>query len=121
MPLLKGLSFPLMFNKRGSLSTTTGVDKIKENIKAIVLTSMGERLMNPGVGSLGYKELFRNIDPMESSMLKHQIRLGVEAGESRVTVLDVDVQQPDLDGQLLVNMTFKIDTSNEFENLTFYL
>lgn len=121
MPLLKGLSFPLKFNKRGSLSTTTSVDKIKENIKALILTAAGERLMSPRLGTVGYEHLFRNIDPLEIGLIKHQIRMGVEAGESRVTVVDVEVAQPEVDGQLQIHMTFKIDTSNEFENLTFYL
>jgi len=121
MPLLKGLSFPLRFNSRGSLRTSEGVDKIKENIRAIVLTSIGERLMNPSVGSLGHQALFRNLDFSESQLLKHRIRMGVEAGESRVSVLDVELAQPDIDGQLIVNMTIKLDTSTEFENLTFYL
>jgi len=121
MPILKGLSFPLTFSRRGALSTSTGVDKIKENIKAIVLTSLGDRLMNPHIGSVGYHYLFRSIEESERSFLKHQIRQGVESGEGRVTVLDVVVEQPNREGELLISMEFKIDTSNEFENITFYI
>ena len=121
MPRLKGLSFPLQFNKRGSLSVTTGVDKIKENIRAIVLTSVGERVMNPHIGSVGYQYLFRNLETSEKSILKHQIREGIERGEGRITVLVVNVDQPDQEGQLQISMEFRIDTSNEFENLTFFV
>ena len=121
MPLLKGISFPLKFNKRGSLSVTEGMDKIKENIKAIIITGVGERVMNPSVGALGYKELFRNMDAAEVALLKYQLRLGIEAGEGRVTILDIEVSQPQREGQLAVDLTFKIDTSNEFENSVIYL
>lgn len=121
MPILKGFSFPLTFNKRGSFSLTEGVDKIKENISAIILTALGERVMNPSVGSLGYREMFRNVGSAELSLLKHRLRLGIEAGEGRVTVLDIDISQPTQEGQLVVDLSFKIDTSNEFENLVIYL
>ena len=71
MAILKGLSFPLKFSSRGSFATTSGMDKIKENIRALVLTSVGERVMNPNIGTM--------------------------------------------------DVSFKIDTSNEYENLVFYI
>ena len=121
MPALKGLSFPLKFTPRGSLGTSDGVDKIKENIKAIALTSVGERLMNPTVGTLGYTHLFRNRDSGQASLIKHQLRLGIEAGEDRVTILDINITQPQRDGQLKVDLSFQINTSTEFDNLTFFI
>jgi len=119
MAKLKGLTFPLKFSPRGSLSTTEGVDKIKENIKAIVLTAINERVMNPGVGAMGYEYLMRNLTSQEASVLKHQLRLGIEAGESRIVVLDINLSKPEQDGQLLVTLTFKLDSSTEYEDLTF--
>lgn len=121
MANLKGLSFPLKINKRGGFGVSTGVEKIKDNLKALILTGLGERVMNPSVGSMGYAHLFNNLGYSELSILKHRIRTGIEAGESRVTVLDLDIQQPNQEGELLIHMTFRIDSSNEFEDLTFYL
>ena len=119
MASLKGLSFPLKFSGRGSLSTTTGVDKIKENIKAIVLTSLGERFMNPSVGTMGISSVFQNMSDGQESLLKHHIKLGVETGESRVSILDLTLKQDTPDGVLLVDMVFKINTETEYETLTF--
>ena len=121
MPSLKGLSFPLKFTPRGSLGTSDGVIKIKENIKAIALTAIGERLMSPSVGTLGYTHLFRNINSGQASLLKHQLRLGIEAGEDRVTILDIDITQPKRDGKLKVDLTFQINTSTEYDNLTLFI
>jgi phage baseplate assembly protein W len=121
MPKLKGLSFPIKFSPRGSLTTSEGVDKIKENIKAIALTSLGERLMSPNVGTMGYTHLFRNMGEGELGLLKHHLRLGIEAGENRVTILDVNISRPEQDGQLLVSLSFQIITSTEFDNLSFYI
>lgn len=121
MAKLKGLSFPLKFSPRGSLSTSEGIDKVKENIKAIVLTAVNERVMNPSIGAMGYEYLMRNLTPQETSILKHELRLGIEAGEGRVVVLDINISQPELDGQLQISLTFKLDSSTEYEDLTFFV
>lgn len=121
MSKLKGLSFPIKFSPRGSLSTTTGIDKIKENIKAIVLTALNERVMNPGIGAMGYQYLMRNLTDQERSILKHEMRLGIEAGESRIVVLDIKIDQPSIDGKLLISLTFKLDNSTEYEDLSFFV
>lgn len=117
MAILKGLSFPLRMSPRGSFVESTGIEKIKDNIKAIILTSMGERVMSPNVGSLGYLYLFKSINSSNGEELKNYIRTGVELSESRVSVVSVDLF-PENNGKLLINMTFKIDTSTEFHDLS---
>lgn len=119
MATLKGLSFPLKFSGRGSFSTSAGVDKIKQNIQAIVLTSVGERIMNPVIGTLGITSVFQNMSEGQKSLLKHHIKLGIETGESRVSILDLTLKQDTPDGVLLVDMVFMIDTDTEYQNLTF--
>ena len=121
MAILKGLSFPLNFSSRGSFSTTSGMDKIKENIRALVLTSVGERVMNPNIGTMGKSHVFRNIDAQRLSLMKHHIKTGIELGDRRGVVLDLQLSQTDQDGKVLVDVSFKIDTSNEYENLVFYI
>jgi|15BtaG_2_1085339.scaffolds.fasta_scaffold03494_2 uncharacterized protein len=117
MAILKGLSFPLRIGPRGSFIESTGIDKIKDNIKAIILTSMGERVMSPNVGSLGYLYLFKSIDSQSGQELQNYIRTGVELSESRVSVISVDLTPTDK-GKLLINMTFKIDTGTEYHDLS---
>lgn len=117
MAILKGLSFPLRIGPRGSFIESTGIDKIKDNIKAIILTSMGERVMSPNVGSLGYLYLFKSIDSQGGQELQNYIRTGVELSESRVSVISVDLNPTDK-GKLLINMTFKIDTGTEYHDLS---
>ena len=121
MAELHGLSFPLRFGGRGSLATSDGIDKIKENIKAIVLANLGERVMNPTVGTMVYHQMFKNITEQQQSLLDHQLRMGIEAGETRVTVVDIDIIKPEQDGQLMIDLTFKLDTETEFENLVLYI
>ena len=107
MATLKGLSFPLRFTKRGALAVTTGIDKIKENIRAIVLTTVGERLMRPNVGTLGQTAVFQNMDEGQISTLSFHLKSG----------MDLDISQQDQDGRLVVNIMFKLDTQTEYEDL----
>ena len=119
MAELKGFSFPLRFSNLGSFSLSTGVDKIKENIRAIVLTSMGDRIMNPDIGTLGRLSVFQSMSASQLNLLKHHLKTGIEAGETRISVLDIQVTQTTQDGELLVDLTFKLDTETEYENLVF--
>jgi phage baseplate assembly protein W len=121
MAELNGLSFPLRFSSLGSLATTKGVDKVKENIHAIVLTCVGERVMNPNVGTLARNQIFRNIDEDMLSTLTHHLRTGIEAGDQRVIVLDVNIERTDKDGKLLVDVMFKLDSQSEYDNVVVYL
>ncbi len=119
MAELQGLSFPLRFTARGGLSVSSGLDKIKENIKAIVITTAGERVMRPSVGTLGQTAVFQNLDEGQLSTLSYHLKNGIEAGDNRVVVLDLNIQQVDQDGRLLVDIMFKLDTQTEYENLVF--
>lgn len=121
MPSLKGMSFPIKFTPRGSLQMTEGLDKIKENIKAIAITAVGERVMNPNVGTMGYTQLFRNVDESNISLMKHYMRTGIENGENRVTILDVIVDKGKTSESLYVNISFRVEATNEFDNLTFFM
>tara|TARA_R110000824_G_scaffold75003_4_gene190523 strand:- start:2114 stop:2485 length:372 start_codon:yes stop_codon:yes gene_type:complete len=118
MVALKGLAFPLTISSRGSFQQKTGIEKIKDNIKALILTSLGERLMSPQVGCLGYSYLFRALSSEEVSILKHHLIMGLEASETRITVVDVDVRAADREGRLLIDMTFKLDTYSDLQDVT---
>ena len=86
--IVKGISFPLEITSRGGFKRSLGVEKIKENVKNLVLTSLGERVMNPGIGTLGYMYLFRNMSYEERQLLQNQVAQGIERGEERVFVLN---------------------------------
>jgi len=121
MANLHGLSFPLRFSPRGSLSTSSGIDKIKDNIKSIVYTSYGERLMMPNFGSVGYLNLFRNTNTQSIERLKQQISSSIEVSDNRIIVLNLNISPTDVDGRLNIDMTFKLDNYNEYHDLSILL
>lgn len=115
---IKGFSFPFGFSPRGGVNESTNLDKIKANLNALVLTSIGERLMSPNVGTVGYKMLYSNMSAPEVIALKYDIKTGIEAGESRVVVVDLQVTVPDTDGRAIVDITFLLNGSYEEHLLT---
>jgi len=109
MAIINGLSFPLKINSRGGFSQSVGVEKIKENIKALILTSVGDRVMNPSIGTLGYMYLFRNMSFEERSLLETQIASSIERVETRVVITEVNIFDVSEKGELKIVVEFRVD------------
>lgn len=117
MSKLKGLSFPLRVGPRGHFIKTTGVDKIKDNIKHIVYTQLGERHMRPNFGTLGHLSLFRSSSIKDINFLKKNLIRGIELSDNRIIVASLDIKIPEEDGKMEIFLTFKLDNYTEFQDL----
>jgi len=62
-----GLDQPLTNSQFGYFNPTITTDgRIKSNLKHLLLTNKGERIMHPNFGCDIYRTLFENIDNIES-------------------------------------------------------
>ena len=68
-----------------------GQNAIKQSIKNLVLTRIGEKLFNPLVGSYVYNLLFDNIVPETTIALQTSIEDVINTYEPRVYLIDVGV------------------------------
>jgi phage baseplate assembly protein W len=118
MAELKGFAFPFRLSGRGGVVEKTGVDKVKDNMKAIILTSIGERLMSPNVGTYGYERLFKNMTDQDVGIIKYDLTRGIENGESRVTVTDIQVTTPNEYGHCLVKVEFILNATYDQYSIT---
>lgn len=118
MAELKGFAFPFRLSARGGVVEKSGVDKIKDNLSAIVLTSIGERLMSPNVGTFGYQRMFKNMSTQDIGILKYDLRRGIENGEGRVTVTDLQITTPNDYGHCLVKVEFILNSTYEQYEIT---
>lgn len=118
MAVIKGFSFPFRVSPRGGMEESTGIEKIKGNLRALVLTALGERLMSPDVGTLGYNYLFSNIDSSEFVFLKQDIKSGIERGERRVAITDVRMTQPNAGGQMLLEVDFILTSTMDQQSIS---
>jgi len=91
---VKGLTFPLRFSSKGKLDSATGQDKISDNLTAIVVTSVNQRVMRPTFGTPSEDLLFTKL--LVSSTNAQEIRLDVISSiqefEPRVTLESVSVE-----------------------------
>jgi phage baseplate assembly protein W len=117
MANLNGLSFPLRIGPRGNFIKTTGINKIKDNIKNIVYTKLGERHMSPTFGTLGHLSLLRNTSVNDLNFLKNNIIRGIEASDNRIIVVSLDITEPREDGKMELFLQFRLDNYTEYQDL----
>ena len=108
---LLGLNQPITNSNYGYFdSTVTTDERIKSNLKHLLLTNRGERVMHSNFGCDIYKTLFTNIDnidvPFET--LKDRIFDQVEMWMPYITLNYIDISIDEYDGNkihLLVEYT----------------
>jgi uncharacterized protein len=96
----KGIAFPFRIGVKGGVatSTTSSTDfqHIKESIHQIILTYMGERIMEPGFGSEVLQALFEDFNTTTKNMIEFKLREAISRWEPRVSVLSLTVSQVQL-------------------------
>jgi phage baseplate assembly protein W len=97
-----GVSLP--FNGPGVFNSTfTTKDQIKSNLVNLLLTDIGERVMNPGFGCNLQRFLFEGITDDNLDLLVENLANSISIFIPEVTVKNINVV-PDTDGNL-INLT----------------
>lgn len=117
----RGWSFPPTFSR-----LTYGVDMvsddqdIKESLRVLFETQMGERVMLPQYGTLLWQMVFRNVDTTLLTQLEEMVRQAILYWEARITVNDVTAR-PDASvaGLILINVSYTIRTTNARNNFVY--
>ena len=81
---ISGLKFPLTVNEAGRHETVEEDEKIQQNIESIANTSINERFMEPNMGTVGYRLLFRNINSTTATTIASLIQDAIVEQEPRV-------------------------------------
>lgn len=91
---IRGISFPFHINlASGSVGMTSGEEKLKQNIVQLLLTGLGERIMNRSYGT-GIRQLLHdpNNDALQA-IVQYQVGTTLGQFEPRVLLQSVDVVQ----------------------------
>jgi phage baseplate assembly protein W len=89
---LRGIAFPFRIDARsGGVAVTEGDDKLKENIKHLLLTRIGERLMLREYGGGVAQLLQENVNDGLIALARHQITRAIVRFEPRILPQDVAV------------------------------
>ena len=120
----KGWAFPLRISPSGGIALSVHGFDIDEAIKIILSTAKGERHMRPNFGCAIHDLVFAPNNATTAGLVKTYITEAIGWWEPRVELLDVIVDtDPEERNRLLINIHYKIRTTNEPRNLVypFYL
>jgi phage baseplate assembly protein W len=105
------------------VGVSAGDENIRESIWTILATSKGERVMRPTFGCGMHDLVFALNDAATVGQVKQEVFDALVAWEPRIDVLDVDVEVKGQGEVLLINIHYRVRTTNNHFNLVypFYL
>lgn len=119
----KGWSFPVALTDDGGIEISPGEKSIQEAIWIILATSPGERVMRPDFGCGIHRLVFALNDAATIGRVAQEVRVALILWEPRIDVLDVDTEVKGRGEVLLINIHYRVRSTNNFFNLVypFYL
>jgi phage baseplate assembly protein W len=119
----KGWSFPVALTHAGEIEISPGEKSIQEAIWIIIATAPGERLMRPEFGCGIHRLVFSLDDAATVGTVTEEVRLALIRWEPRIDVLGVDTEVRERGEMLLINIHYRVRSTNNFFNLVypFYL
>jgi len=124
----KGWSFPVRIEKKDSgaiteIAMAEGDEDIQQAIWIILATAPGERVMRPEFGC-GIQDLVFAVDEAATRRkVAEDVRRALVLWEPRIDVLKVDAETRERGELLLINVHYRVRSTNNFFNLVypFYL
>ena len=86
-----GAPYPIIKTPRGLLATQNGINQIKADLLALLLTNPGERVMLPEFGTPLNELIFDPNDPILTERAREMIIASINAWEPRITVEQIEV------------------------------
>jgi uncharacterized protein len=116
----RGWRFPVVPDRAGRIAFEEGEDSIEEAIEIILGTSPGERVMRPEFGC-GIWELLMEANTAQlHGRVQVQVRDALVRWEPRIDVLDVRIDSPpEQKNLLLIRIDYRVRANNAFFNLVY--
>ena len=89
---IRGIAFPFTKGTTEFPQAKTDDDIIEDNVRRVLLTRRGERVMRPESGSSLYDFVFENVDSVMVAGIGHEVRRALTQNEPRIDVIEVGVQ-----------------------------
>lgn len=119
-----GWAFPPRVDAGGAVAEAVYEDDVREAIRIILGTNLGERLMRPDFGAGLEQFVFEPVNPTTIARLQRQVREALVTWEPRIDVEEVTVTP---EGSppvvLMVELVYRVRATNARDNLVypFYL
>lgn len=118
-----GWAWPVRFAPQGrGVEMASGERDVRESLRILLSTTPGERVMQPTFGCALRTQVFEVLDASRATEIHDLVARAVLHFEPRVELIDVVVTQPDpLEGQVLVELTYRMRATNTRHNLVYPL
>jgi phage baseplate assembly protein W len=119
-----GWTFPIQVRADGCVCMSQYEQDIKEAIWIILGTAKGERVMRPDFGCGIHDFVFSVINTATLTLIENSVQEALTLWEPRIELQAVSVSTQSTDeGKLLINIDYKVRTTNNRFNLVypFYL
>ena len=117
-----GISLPIQITNTAFKQTFTTIEQVKSNIKNLLLTKKGERIMQPTFGSGLQEVLFeQNVNDFESR-IEDTINESLEQWLPYVTAEEIDIDASDElrdANRINVSVKFRIGNNTDLNEVTF--
>jgi phage baseplate assembly protein W len=114
----KGWSFPVAASG-GSIAMAESEESISQAIWIILATAQGERMMRPEFGCGIHNLVFAPNDITTRTRVTNEVREALILWEPRIDVLDVTVETKGRGELLLINVHYRVRTTNNLFNMVF--
>ena len=115
-----GIKFPPQIDPgTGRFAIAAQEQSVRESIYIILMTSRGERWLEPGFGSQMANYAFMDTSPTMLRMMSDELRELLLAQEPRINDVDVEVDPEVKNGCLLVSIQYRVAATHSRESLVF--
>ena len=115
-----GMKFPPQIDPgTGRFAVSGGTQSVRESVYLILMTSRGERWLEPRFGSQMASYAFMDTSPTMLRMLSDDLRDLLLSQEPRIDDVDVTIDPEVKNGCLLVNIQYTVAAANHRDNLVF--
>ena len=113
------LDFPYHFDDQGRTATTDRLDHIRDLIEQVLFTMQGERVMRPDFGAGLDRLVFEPMNTTTMSLAQHYAEEALITWEPRIDSVAVAVSGDAPRGRLLLDVRYRVRTTNTFYNLVY--
>lgn len=115
-----GIKFPFAFSTAGGVARSQSARKVGDNLNALILSGLNERVIRKRVGVMGYQRLFRLLGTDGNAAITTFIQEAITEHEPRARVIRVQFSTEDgPKGKLLrVKVEYSLKGSPEINERT---
>jgi phage baseplate assembly protein W len=119
-----GWNFPVQPDKAATdVALAAYEEDIRQAIRLILETTPGERVMRPEFGTGLHALVFEPLNTTTLALVRHRVEEALITWEPRIDNITVIVTTEPPQGRLLIDINYRVRTTNTFYNLVypFYL